>query len=326
MKIYVLSYKRSGMITKRFSINQIPDNRLKDVILVVREDEKDLYKKTINENTKWRERGLSIHSFIPDYSPFGWGDTMDYIIDHAINEGHERCIIMDDDLVFCNRNITPFEWAAFENEMIKTNNACPVMSCACERLQYEHLNIVTMKNDGKTYALNNFIARFWSFYLPFFKENNYFRFRMGDGPFFISDIWFAMHLYYHGFNSKILLDVYSNHIDKAGGGCDSLGRNDKSMSDSMDRIISRFPMAFPYLDNSIKNTWQYIDYSVFHKKNDSNCFDFIYFDTLTVEEIDGEYYHRHLKYKEYKDGRREIITDTLRKVEEESGNPDFRAE
>lgn len=211
-----------------------------NVILFVREEEKELYEKAMSA------RGVTVTAFTPNGEKFGWGDTMDAILAHAISQGEERIIVADDDLrlskvcfdlsVGTTPSYKDFKehtgcWKEMQDDLATVDMDIPYMGITAR--QFSANNIEQYKDNHRNMQL-------WSFYIPFFANNN-FRFRMDDGPFFMSDVWFCLKTLTAGVRNRIWQRYVRDDIPGTLGGCEALNRNPEEHSKCVMQIARTFP-------------------------------------------------------------------------------------
>jgi len=235
--IYVPSYKRAmRLLTRINTLQWISPEWKKKTYLVVREEEIGSYEKVAGLY------GVNL-IFIPssayeNKSFFGWGDTMDWIINYAI-ERNERFIIMDDDLKLSYRpELTEKKWLPMNNEhfeegidkLLTTTYDIPYMGWR-ER-QYSDKHITEYEDNAR------FIHVF-GFYSEFFKNNSKFRYRNSEQK-FMTDFRMLLTLLTNGVRTRAWMRYCHDDIPDAEGGC-SVMRTVEEYNQSAITLCRDFP-------------------------------------------------------------------------------------
>jgi len=249
MQIIIPSYRRSArLIEKHGTIRDIDEAYLARTTLFVRKEEAMDYHNSFSSNTDLLNRGVNIKSFTPNNPKFGWGDTMDEIIAYAIAEGLEKILIMDDDLkmskmyfdmefhdgtkpIYKDFAPHPGLFTEMMKDLETVNYEIPIMGIIAR--QFSMSKIETYKDNGR-------LMQLFALHIPFFKENN-FRFRMDDGPFYMSDVWFCLKTLQAGVRNRAFQRYVRDDKPNAPGGCMALGRNPEEHRECVMKIAKTFP-------------------------------------------------------------------------------------
>lgn len=235
--IFIPSYKRAARLGKTINTLQFlsAEWRLRTT-LVVREDEEEAYLPIA------KTYGVGLHA-IPracydgkDF--FGWGDTMDYIVDLG-SRNHERFVIMDDDLKLAYRpSLEVRKWEPMTADtfnlamdcLMTTSWETPYMGLRERQFSDQRKN----EHDDGTRFIHVF-----SFYGPFFRARTDFRYRNTEQR-FMTDLKMLLSLLVAGINTRTWNRFVHDDIPDAEGGCSTM-RTIEGYNESAIQLYKQFP-------------------------------------------------------------------------------------
>ncbi len=234
--IFVPSYRRSERIMENMStLDFLSDEWKSKTYLVVREEEENLYKRVAGCY------GIGLRT-IPKAETsagfFGWGHTMDWIVD-TFTEEFERIVTMDDDLKLAYRKDMqrgyeaqkPEHFNAMLARLLETDRAIPLMSVTARQFSQKRT---------EEYRDNARISQLFSFYSPVFCSRPDLRFSRTSGMKFMTDYFFTLNTLSHGIRNRSWNRFTVDDMPDAEGGCSTF-RTIEEHSAAAIELSRRFP-------------------------------------------------------------------------------------
>lgn len=234
--IAVPSYRRAErLMERRNTLDFISERWRENVMLFVRDEEEADY---LPVAVKY---GMDM-KLIPFYAysgkPFGWGHTMDYMMNYAAAEGYTHLITIDDDLTMAYRP-EPKKYITFRPEhfdlmmesLITTDENIPLAGILPRQYSQDH--VAPIEYNGR-------IMQLFSFYMPAFRDPKGFRFAY-NGPMYMSDLYFTLRTLQAGIRNKVFTAFTRDDVFNAPGGCEAVGRTTEEHAKSAVFIRNAFP-------------------------------------------------------------------------------------
>lgn len=234
--IYIPSYRRSERLMNRINTLQwISEEHRKQTWLVVREDDVDAYNPVVDH---YRVGLVVIPSEAYDNRFFGWGDTMDWIVNYA-SKFSERFIIMDDDLKLAYRpDLEVAEWKPFTEEIFDA--AMATLLTTSMDIPYMGLRERQFSDAKKTeYEDGSRFIHIFSFYAPFFIQHPEYRYRNTDQR-FMTDLKMLLTLLTNGVTTRTWNRYVHDDVPDADGGCSTM-RTVEGYNESAIQLYRAFP-------------------------------------------------------------------------------------
>lgn len=238
MRIYIPSYKRANKLSHNLSsLSFIPPSNSQEVFLVLREEEKEEYTEVLD---RFKCGAIYIQSSHTAGRFFGWGETMDWILDHVCSlTGLDECVIMDDDLKMAYRptleNIyTPLNeerWYEFIDRLSEVSCDIPIMSGIARQFSQEK---------KKEYADNARVNQLYALHLPTFRQHPELRFARYSGMKFMTDYFFVLSSLQAGIRNRVWNRFTRDDVPDAKGGCSEF-RTVEEHSASAVQLCKHFP-------------------------------------------------------------------------------------
>lgn len=246
--IVIPSYKRADhLLNAQGTLSFISEKWKRKTILCVRDEELEAYERVAAKHR------VSVHSFIPEKQPYGWGNTMDHIFDTFL-PNYERVVTMDDDLSFDYRSdlssgkalrMTFDQFDGMMEALISVNEEAPLAGILARGFFIAH----------KEEVKNNYrLMQVFSVYSKAFVGRDDLRFSK-KGPFYISDVFFTLNTLQKGIRNKVYCRFLRGDTPNTPGGCAAIGRNPKEHELSIRFLKQRFPQLIRVTTKSTKN-WE----------------------------------------------------------------------
>jgi len=239
-KMYILSYKRSDVITKESkTLSFVPAYFRSNVVVVVRQEEEQDYKRVLRDSvdiliipTKTIKEAEKIRG-----RPYMYVDTMDFIIDKAKQSGEDHAIICDDDLsLACKdsvssslRKLEDKDWDRLQAYLETSDYDTPVKAPSFRG--FNSAKITPVERDTQ-------VTGFFSLYMPFFRESNICF--CGTKAVHMPDRHFILALLYAGKHVEVTNMFVHNDKANTKGGC-SVNRSQVDHSTSALELARQYP-------------------------------------------------------------------------------------
>ncbi len=247
--IIIPSYKRADRLIDNIgTLRYISPKWRNRTVLYVRKEE------AVDYVPVAAHYGVRLQAFEPSLVPFGWGHTMDAIVDD-FSRYCDRFVTMDDDLDLTYRpdiKVAKYEkqneyvFDKMMDDILCTNEDYPVSGILARQFSNNH------KEEIET---DTRIMQLFSFYSKVFVNRDDRRFSR-QGPFYASDIYFVLNMLRQGYHNAVYCKYTRNDVPNTPGGCVAIGRNPKDHFESLKILKKAFPTILDVVEKTNTGNWE----------------------------------------------------------------------